>query len=133
MKPDATNDAKNPAYTVDPYVGKPYGYEHRLPESPNGRDPFRGMPWMVRAVAILGVPAIIALGAVWWGANVIGGTVAENYTRLTTMAGADALHDQLVRTQLEELRRQGATQTRLLRSICQSVAKTDVQRDKCSE
>ena len=88
---------------------------------------------MVRAVAILGVPAIIALGAVWWGANVIGGTVAENYTRLTTMAGADALHDQLVRTQLEELRRQGATQTRLLRSICQSVAKTDVQRDKCSE
>lgn len=123
----------DPAWDIDPYVDRPYGYTHRLPKSPNGRDPLNGMPWQVRAILLLGVPSVIALAAVWWGAGVIGVTVADTQRLLLELQQHEQLHDQNVRTNFIGIQRQTETQIRLLRSICASVAKSDVARERCNE
>jgi hypothetical protein len=130
--PGLTGQPKD--WEIDPYTGRPQGYAHRLPESPsNGRDPLSGLPWQVRAVTLLGVPSVIALAAVYWIATGVQTTMLQNQQLIVEVRQAEQLHDQNVRAKFSTLERQGEVLTRLLRSICQSVAKTDNQRDKCSE
>lgn len=123
------------AWTDDPYVGKPYGYRRVLPPSPNGngRDVFAGMPWWVRAIALVGVPALISMGLVFYGSLNIAGNVTANGHAVAMLAQDAQLHDQRVMSRFEQLQRSADTQTRILRSICQSVARTDLQREKCTE
>lgn len=134
--PDANSPEheRSPAWTTDPYVGKPYGFERRLPTSPsNGRDPLSGMPWWVKAVFILGAPTCIALFLVWTVTGTLAQNVATNGDRLSTLQTTTERHDDRVRAQFDDLKRASETQTRILRSICQSVAKNDLQREKCTE
>jgi hypothetical protein len=122
------------AWTVDPYVGKPYGFKRVLPASPNGRDPFAGMPWWVRAVALVGVPALISMGLVWFGAQSIATNVAANGTKVAAVSQEMQLHDAKVQTQFEELRRESAVQTRYLRTLCQAATRNDpVLATRCVE
>lgn len=99
----------------------------------NGRDPLSGMPWQIRAIFIIGVPSAIALWLTYVGTANISQNVRTNGDALAIVRSEAALHDQRVRAQFDELQQSAITQTRILRSICQSVAKNDLQREKCTE
>lgn len=106
-----------------------------------GRDlVFSGMPWWVRAIALVGVPAIISLWLVGLTTGSLSSAVADNGMkiaandkRIAEMAADDKHRGEQVTMRFEQLQRSAETQTRILRSICQSVAKTDLQRDRCTE
>lgn len=99
----------------------------------NGRDLFSGMPWWVRAIALVGVPAIISLWLVGLTTGTLATHVAENGAKVDTISADAKRHDDRVTLRFEALQRSADTQTRILRSICQSVAKTDLQRERCTE
>lgn len=107
----------------------------------NGRDLlFHGMPWWVRAIALVGVPAVISLWLVGLTTGTLatavsdnGKKISANDQRIAELAADDKSRGEQVNLRFEQLQRSAETQTRILRSICQSVAKTDIQRERCTE
>jgi len=88
----------------------------------------------VRATAVIGLPAAFGAAAFfgfWAAFQVMSAAPQENKTMLTEMRQADRQHDETGRDSFSALRQQGEVQIQLLRNICESVAKTDLQRSHC--
>lgn len=82
-----------------------------------------GMPWWVRAVAIIGIPGMLAIYLVYIGAQEL-----PSIRRAAEQSEKEVLRNREVisslATQVEALGRQ-------VQRICYNTAKTDAERDRC--
>lgn len=94
-------------------------------------DPFQGMPWQVKAVAIVGAPILISLFLIWSIDSRLVGTVNDNHSQLQTIRTEAVEHDKRVSASFEQLKEQSNTNERLLRMICFGVQKTEEAKQGC--
>lgn len=86
-----------------------------------------GLPAFAKVAAVVGVPSAIALYLVW----VLAGGVASA-AQLRALDQKVDMHVARTEVVSSERSRQLDAQTRLLRLVCQSVAKTEAVRVECS-
>jgi hypothetical protein len=102
-------------------------------EKGNGelKDPFFGMPWFIKAVALIGVPSVISLLLVWSIQVKVSDTVYSNAQAIHEVRLEAIAHDVRVQTSFAEIKQQGQVNERLLRMICSSLAKTPELSQNC--
>jgi hypothetical protein len=82
-----------------------------------------GMPWYVRAIALIGIPGALAVYLVW-----IGGQELPAIDRAVVQIASDVVRNrEMMREHAEELRRLH----QLVQRVCSSTAKTDEERAHC--
>lgn len=87
-----------------------------------GFDFFSGMPWYVKAVAVVAVPSLISLGVVWNNETRMVAKVEETRIRVERLEVQTSEHDKAVKEDFLRLTESGKTNERLLRLICSGVA-----------
>ena len=87
-----------------------------------------GLPMLAKVAAVVGVPSAIAMYLVW----VLTSGVASA-AQMEAVRQAVDIHNARAEVISAEYERQLETQTRLLRLMCQSVAKTEAVRVACSQ
>lgn len=93
----------------------------------NGWNPFAGMPAWMRFIAIVGVPASIALFLVVR----LDGRQSEQFHGLDEKVQSLLLVNSSLQRTTEDYIRDQRIQTTLLRQVCLNTAKTDAQRLEC--
>jgi hypothetical protein len=97
------------------------------------RDLFSGMPWWVRAVALVGVPTIISLWLVGQTTGELARNITKNKEISEVIAQRQHEQDESVTRRFLALERYFETSIRLQRIACRGSARTDAARDKCDE
>ena len=104
--------------------------EDNNPEE-QGTSILSGMPWYIRAIAIVGVPSLIAISLIWSIETRMVSTINESHQRLVELTSLETAHDRRVTENFTGLQRQGDTNEQLLRMICYGVQKTEEAKQGC--
>lgn len=91
----------------------------------NGTDGSLGLPWWVRAIALIGIPGAIAVYLVWIGATEVPQIKAEELSIKTEVIE----NQRLMREHAEDT----AAIYRMLVRVCSNTAKTEFERQRCFE
>lgn len=101
-----------------------------MPERTEKYDPFSGLPWYIKAIAIVGVPSLISIGLVWNNEIQLIRKVEDTQTVVERMKIDYDTHDKYVRDTFNELTKQGKENKRLLQLVCYGVVK-DSRKEDC--
>jgi len=97
--------------------------ETRARDEEDPRDIAPGMPWWVRAIAIIGIPGVLAIYLVYVGAQELPSIRrAAEQTEREVVANREVIRGLI--TQTDALQR-------TVQRICYNTAKTDAERDRC--
>ena len=96
-----------------------------------GNDIFGGMPWWVKAIAVVGIPSLISVGVVYTNEYRLAINVASNGKAITELQSLTSEHDRKVRESFTILEIQGKENEKLLRMICMGVQKTEEAKQGC--
>ena len=97
----------------------------------NGNGLWAGMPWWVKAIALVGVPSLISVGVITSDRMQLSGVVNANSDKLTTIQTVQQAHDSRVWLRFDELSRATAETNRILLAGCVNNAQTIEARERC--
>ncbi len=90
-----------------------------------------GMPWWVKAIALVGVPSLISIGVITSDRVQLSGVVNSNGQKIDSLQNLTTVHDSRVWIRFDELSRATAETNRILLAGCVNDAKTMEARERC--
>jgi hypothetical protein len=97
----------------------------------NGNGLWAGMPWWVKAIALVGVPSLISIGVITSDRMQLSGVVNVNGEKLSRIESQAITHDSRVWLRFDELSRATAETNRILMAGCVNNAQTIEARERC--
>jgi hypothetical protein len=90
-----------------------------------------GMPWWVKAIALVGVPSLISIGVITSDRVQLSGEVRANGDKLNRIETGAVTHDSRVWLRFDELTEASKETNRILLAGCVNDAKTMEARERC--
>jgi hypothetical protein len=97
----------------------------------NGNGLWAGMPWWVKAIALVGVPSLISIGVITSDRMQLAGVVNANGAKIDTLQSVTTVHDSRVWIRFDELSKATQETNRILTATCVNAAPTIEARERC--